>query len=675
MNGKDDLKKTTENNEPKGKKTAFNMKDIKTSLVVIIGLFISMAVVFFGFLVQDNYNASLHSRDVEAARAHTWTRYTALLFEKEKDLSALQGRLPSLVKRFKEADPRIVDIRVLKGTKFLYHADPGKINQRVDPENPDDKQLYDDATQAKFRLKTKKFEDKYLLEPDPENKILTLVEPIVKKRRFAGIVKLRYKYDPDVSTGFWGIFLLGFGLFIIVALACTRVTSKRLQWAIAIPTVLVFMFVGLVIFGNNADTLKINAFNEKATHVENVLTFVAGETPEHLDKYVTALKKGKVKGFFQEWKTAALEPGSTTGTDMAGPYRAELKVTNEKMVVLTADEEHRAAARKEFNRRTRIVTIAFLVIAFLVLIFILAGYAFRTLCAVKKHAYSYIYVFPAMVGMIVLVFFPFVWGTTMGFFKITHTSWDFVGFRNFIDILSDFQPFTPGNFYFTLLVTVMWTVVNVVLHVGIGMILALVLNRPATKMKKMYRVLLILPWAIPNYITALIWKGMFHKQFGAINAFLQVLGVESVSWFNNFWTAFFANVMTNTWLGFPFMMVIALGALQSIPGDLYEAADVDGASKWQQFRHITLPLLKPALFPAIILGTIWTFNMFNIIYLVSNGAPNRSTDILITQAYRFAFENFNWGFAAAYSIIIFAILLAYGTFSNKATKATEGVFD
>lgn len=263
----------------------------------------------------------------------------------------------------------------------------------------------------------------------------------------------------------------------------------------------------------------------------------------------------------------------------------------------------------------------------------------------------------------------------MGFFRITHKSWTFVGLQNFVEILGDFHPLTPGNFYFTLLVTVLWTVLNVMLHVGIGLMLALVLNRPHMKLKKVYRVLLILPWAIPNYITALIWKGMFHKQFGAINAFLQWLGVEPISWFNNFWTAFAANLMTNTWLGFPFMMVISLGALQAIPAELYEASEMDGATRWQQFRNITLPLLKPALFPAIILGTIWTFNMFNIIYLVSNGAPNRATDILITQAYRFAFENFNWGFAAAYSIIIFVILLTYGIFTNRATKASEGVFD
>jgi arabinogalactan oligomer/maltooligosaccharide transport system permease protein len=168
---------------------------------------------------------------------------------------------------------------------------------------------------------------------------------------------------------------------------------------------------------------------------------------------------------------------------------------------------------------------------------------------------------------------------------------------------------------------------------------------------------------------------MFHKEFGAINHYLGYLGVEPISWFGSFWTAFAANLTTNTWLGFPFMMVISLGALQSIPADLYEAAEVDGASKFQQFRAITLPLLKPALFPAIILGTIWTFNQFNIIYLVSNGQPANSTDILIVEAYRIAFENNNYGSAAAYSTIIFVILLGYTLITNRMTRATAGAYE
>jgi arabinogalactan oligomer/maltooligosaccharide transport system permease protein len=140
-------------------------------------------------------------------------------------------------------------------------------------------------------------------------------------------------------------------------------------------------------------------------------------------------------------------------------------------------------------------------------------------------------------------------------------------------------------------------------------------------------------------------------------------------------TNFVANLVTNTWLGFPFMMVVSLGALQSIPKELYEAASIDGATRWQQFKTITLPLLKPALFPAVILGTIWTFNMFNIIYLVSGGGPDNQTNILITEAYR-AFKVLGrYGFAAAYSLLIFVILFLYATVTNRVTRATEGAFE
>jgi arabinogalactan oligomer/maltooligosaccharide transport system permease protein len=201
----------------------------------------------------------------------------------------------------------------------------------------------------------------------------------------------------------------------------------------------------------------------------------------------------------------------------------------------------------------------------------------------------------------------------------------------------------------------------------------LLLKNPLLKMKGLYRVLLIIPWAIPNYITAIIWRGMFDADDGVIN---HLMGIEGFSWWQSTWSAFFANLVANCWLGFPFMMVVALGALQSIPRELYEAADVDGASRWHKFRHITLPLLKPALFPAVILGTIWTFNMFNIIYLVSRGAPNGGTDILVIEAFRWAFERGDrYGYAAAYSTLIFGILFVYTLLTNRITRATEGAFD
>jgi arabinogalactan oligomer/maltooligosaccharide transport system permease protein len=284
------------------------------------------------------------------------------------------------------------------------------------------------------------------------------------------------------------------------------------------------------------------------------------------------------------------------------------------------------------------------------------------------HRTAYLYTAPAMLGIAFLVFVPFGFGVAMGFFRHTWGNYTFVGLENFISILTS----SDSRFFTTLGVTVLWTFTNVFLHVVIGLVLALVLSQAKLKFRGLYRVLFIIPWAVPNYITALIWKGMFHPEFGAVNA---VLGIEGFSWMSQAWSAFTANLITNTWLGFPFMMVIALGGLTSIPKDLYEAADLDGASWWTQFVRITLPLLRPVLAPAIVLGTVWTFNMFNIIYLVSGGAPGGRTDILITEAFRWAFERGQggaFGYAAAYSTLIFLLLIAYNTAANRVAQAVAG---
>ena len=286
---------------------------------------------------------------------------------------------------------------------------------------------------------------------------------------------------------------------------------------------------------------------------------------------------------------------------------------------------------------------------------------------------TYAYVAPAMLGMAVLVFLPFAMGIALSFFNSDGTA--FVGLQNFGDLLVPSEHETV-TFWWTLFITILWTASNVILHVSIGLSLALVLNRPNLRGRWAYRVLLIVPWAVPNYITALIWKWMFNTQYGAVNALLAVFDIGAVDWLgNDVATNFIANLVTNTWLGFPFMMVVSLGALQAIPGSLYEAAKIDGANRWQQFRHVTVPLLKPALVPAIILGTIWTFNMFNVIYLVSGGGPAGQTNILITQAYHAFKVQEQYGLAAAYSLLIFVILYLYGALTNRVTRASEGAFE
>ena len=291
--------------------------------------------------------------------------------------------------------------------------------------------------------------------------------------------------------------------------------------------------------------------------------------------------------------------------------------------------------------------------------------------AMRRERWSYAYLLPAALAMLVLGFVPFAVCAGMSLFHHDGGHWTFIGARNFTDILlsRDGPVWAPLSFYFTLAVTALWTLANVSLHVLLGVSLALLLRDPLLRLRGVYRVLLIVPWAMPNYITALIWRGMFHRQFGAINGLLVALGLQPVSWFSQFSTAFCANLATNVWLGFPFMMVVTLGALGRIPKELEEAASLDGAGRWQRLRHVTLPLLWPAILPSVLLGAVWTFNMFNIVFLVSGGEPDGATEILVSQAYRWAFtRGHRYGYAAAYAVLIFLVLVLQSALSRRATE-------
>ncbi len=296
------------------------------------------------------------------------------------------------------------------------------------------------------------------------------------------------------------------------------------------------------------------------------------------------------------------------------------------------------------------------------------------IAALRKQKHAYLYLLPGGIALFLLILVPFIVGTAVAFFAHRGGDFTFVGLSNFFSIIfsNDYALTDPLSFYFTLGVTVMWTAINVFFHVSIGLAMAMLLRNPWLRLKGVYRVLLIVPWAVPSYITALIWKGMFHSQFGAINGLLGTFGLEPIPWFSSFWTAFAANVATNTWLGFPFMMVVCLGALQAVPKDLEEAAMMDGADGWTRFWRVILPQIKPALVPAVVLGSVWTFNMFNIIYLVSGGEPDGSTEILISEAYKWAFgRQEQYGYAAAYATLIFIALIAYSWLTKRVTDGGQ----
>ncbi|HML24248.1 MAG TPA: ABC transporter permease subunit [Aggregatilinea sp.] len=226
--------------------------------------------------------------------------------------------------------------------------------------------------------------------------------------------------------------------------------------------------------------------------------------------------------------------------------------------------------------------------------------------------------------------------------------------------------------------TIAWTVLNVVFHLIFGMILAMMLNRPGLRFRGIYRAIIILPWAIPQPIIALAWKGEFNYQFGFVNALLTQIGLDPVNWLYTPLPAFIAVTFVNIWLGIPFYMVTLLGGLQSIAGEYYEAAEIDGANAWQRFRNVTVPLIRPVAVPIVTLDVIWTFNNFNVIYLITKGEPNESTNILVTALYNAAFgENgqFQLGFAAAFSLIIFFVLFLFASFWVTSSGALKGVYE
>jgi arabinogalactan oligomer / maltooligosaccharide transport system permease protein len=313
----------------------------------------------------------------------------------------------------------------------------------------------------------------------------------------------------------------------------------------------------------------------------------------------------------------------------------------------------------------------------------------------RDARFALLMILPASVLMFGVVLYPFVYNLVISLSNMsmmTVNDWRIVGLEQYgkvfgIDRFTDALHAPGGSlwtacgamfateFYGVFLKTIVWTVVNVFFHVVLGVSLALLLNRPL-RGKSIFRILLILPWAVPQYITALTWRGMFNTDSGAINAILKYLfSVSPVPWLTDEKLAFAAAIITNIWLGFPFMMVIALGGLQSIPKELYEAAEIDGASAWKRFWNVTAPLLRPVMIPAITLGIVWTFNNINVVWLVSNGGqPADQTHILVSYVYRAAFNLYRYGYAAAFSFIIFLLLAVFSITFMRRSSATENVY-
>ncbi len=298
---------------------------------------------------------------------------------------------------------------------------------------------------------------------------------------------------------------------------------------------------------------------------------------------------------------------------------------------------------------------------------------------------AYLFLSPALITIALLTVFPLIYTVIISFtnYNLYHSSadrpWSFVGFTNFIDLLS------PDGIFVSLFFSVFaWTLIfallTTVLNYLTGLILAIVLNNPRIRERAIYRTLLIVPYALPNSITVLVWQGLLNKSFGAIDTLLTTIGLPAVDWLNDTTGTQAALLMVNLWLSFPFQMIICLGGLQAIPRDVYEAASVDGATAWQRLRIITMPILFRITLPAAILAFTFQLTNFGIVYLLNKGNPPRAdtpfagtTDTLITFIYKLTLNFYRWDKAAALAIIVFAITVALSLIGFRVTGALKEI--
>lgn len=275
---------------------------------------------------------------------------------------------------------------------------------------------------------------------------------------------------------------------------------------------------------------------------------------------------------------------------------------------------------------------------------------------------SYLWSAPSLALIALIVVFPILYTFFISLTNMNVYHWfDFtiIGLDNYVKALFVFD----SGFLSALINTVLWTIVNMAIQLVLAFVLASLLNIQKLRARKLYKTLLMFPWAMPGYVSILLWKtGMFNTEFGLLNQWMEKLGLEAQRWLANDVSAFICCTVVNLWLALPFMLMIMDGAMQSIDRSYYESALLDGANWFQRSVSITIPAIKPIIAPAVIITVFTTFKQFDVIYLLTQqmGAKTGSgLHTILTYAYENAFITNNYGYSSAISIIIFLLLLAF----------------
>lgn len=285
----------------------------------------------------------------------------------------------------------------------------------------------------------------------------------------------------------------------------------------------------------------------------------------------------------------------------------------------------------------------------------------------KKKILPWAYSFPAMLLIGVIVVFPIVY---TGYISLTNmnlyhwSDFEIIGLENYKRALLKLD----SGFLRALLTTILWTAVNMVLQVGLAYLIAVGLNTEGLRLNRVYKTLLMFPWAMPAYVSILVWRvGMYNTEFGLFNKILVSLGLPKMDFLSKTGTAFAACLLLNLWMALPFMIMMIDGALQSIDKSMYESAVLEGAGFWQKNIYITIPSLKKIVAPAVIMTTFTTFKQFDIVYLLTmqkGSLSGADLQTVITYAHQNAFVSNNYGLSSAVSIVIFGIIIVFSLVTN-----------
>ena len=291
---------------------------------------------------------------------------------------------------------------------------------------------------------------------------------------------------------------------------------------------------------------------------------------------------------------------------------------------------------------------------------------YKEVIEIKKSptAQALPYIMPILAAIVFISVYPFVNGIANSLYtnNVFGGGRTFCGLDNFTDLFSD------NLFWIGLKNNIIWSVACVGCELFLGMLIALVMNLPYIKFRGIYRSLILLPWATTPVVAALIWKYIFGTM-GPLNSILKVFGMANPpNWLVTPGYSLLACIIANIWIGLPFVVVTLLAGLQSLPSDVYEAAEIDGAGAIKRFFYLTLPLMKSLILVLFTLNSIWTFNMFDIVFSMTNGGPGNSSLLLSLYSYQNAFAYFQQGYASAIGVICLIILLVPVVFYIREVK-------